>query len=76
MIKHRVSLEERSGIWLLFYESLISCKNIYEQQLLRIFKDFDRAENTALFVISDRHVKCPLIVRDNSEKDKMFRKDK
>ncbi len=69
---HRVALEPRSGIWLLFYESLIH-KGFYKQQLLRIFKDFDSAEEAALFVISDRKINCALIVRDDSKKNVMIR---
>lgn len=76
---HRVALEFRSGIWLMFYETL-KRKGIYKQQLLRIFGHrirtqirFDTAERAALFVISDRKVNTPLIVRDDSKKDVMIR---
>ena len=74
---HRVTLEFRSGIWLLFYETLVR-KGIYKQQLLRIFghriKDrYETAERNALFVISDRHIDSALIVRDDSQKNKRFR---
>lgn len=76
---HRIALEARSGIWLMFYETLITSllrrqpKGCYEQQLLRIFTDFDKAEKAALFVISDRKINPPLIVRDNSQRNVMLR---
>lgn len=76
---HRVALEFRSGIWLLFYETLVR-KGIYKQQLLRIFGHrisakirYETAERKALFVISDRHIETLLIVRDDSQKHKIFR---
>ena len=77
---HRISLEPRSGIYLLFYETLITSTLTaqggvyYEQQLLRIFPNFDRAEKAALFVISDRKIDTPLIVRDDSKKNVRLRK--
>ena len=71
---HRVALEPRSGIWLLFYETLNSqFRGLYRQQLLRIFRDFDTAEIAALFVIGDRKAKTPLIVRDDSQRNVMLR---
>ena len=73
---HRIALEPRSGIWLMFYETLYRgfYKGYYKQQLLRIFRDFDTAENMALFVIIDRKITSPLIVRDDSEKNEMERR--
>lgn len=75
---HRISLEPRSGIYLMFYETLhylvfYKSRGYYTQQLLRIFKDFDTAEKAALAVIIDRKVNCPLIIRDDSYKNKMLR---
>lgn len=85
---HRIALEARSGIWLMFYETLITNslrrlpEGSYEQQLLRIFGHsiesefrFDFAEKTALFVISDRKINAPLIVRDNSQRNVMLREE-
>ena len=76
---HRVALEFRSGIWLMFYETLRR-KGIYKQELLRIFGHristkirYDTAEKAALFVISDRKVNAPLIVRDDSLRNQAIR---
>lgn len=71
---HRIAIEPRSGIWLMFYETLHSqFRGLYRQQLLRIFKEFDTAEKVALFQISDRQISSPLIVRDDSQKNVMLR---
>lgn len=72
--QHRISLEPRSGIWLLFYETLIyPLEGVYKQQLLRIFKDFDSAEEAAFLMIKDRKVNSPLIVRDDSHRHEILR---
>jgi len=81
MDTHRISLELRSGIWLLFSETLISpYSRLYKQELLRIFGHrikadarFTAAEKAALFVIRDRKINSPLIVRDNSERNVILR---
>lgn len=80
MYQHRIALEERSGIWLLFYETLTSFKGFYKQQLIRIFGlrintklRFATAEKEAKWLISDRQIKSPLIVRDDSKKDVTIR---
>ncbi len=72
---HRIAIEFRSGIWLMFYETLIR-KAIYRQDLLRIFRSYDAAEKAALFVIRDRQINTPLIVRDDSKKNVMLRGEK
>lgn len=73
---HRISLEERSGIWLMFYETLTSFKGFYKQELLRIFGHrirtelrFEAAKLAALCLIADRKITAPLIVRDDSKKN-------
>lgn len=73
---HRVAIEERSGIWILFYETLTTFKGFYKQQLIRIFGHrinhkvrFVTAEKAALWIIADRKVNSPLIVRDDSKKN-------
>lgn len=85
---HRIALEPRSGIWLLFYETLISSPHIrpqedglYKQQLLRIFGHcispeirFTTAEEAAFLIIEDRQIKAALIVRDDSQRNVMLRK--
>lgn len=76
---HRVSLEEHSGIWLLFYETQTSFKGFYKQDLIRIFghriKDrFAIAEAAAKWLMRDRKITAPLIVRDDSKKNVMVRK--
>lgn len=77
---HRISLEPRSGIWLIFYETLITSTLTaqggvyYEQQLLRIFPDYDRAVQYALFVKYNRKIDTPLIVRDDSQRNVRLRK--
>lgn len=78
---HRVSLEPRSGIWLLFYETQMSFKGFYKQDLVRIFGHriraevrFETAKLAALFMIADRKITAPLIVRDDSKKNVMVRK--
>lgn len=76
---HRIAIEQRSGIYLMFYETLIisdsrrQAEGRYEQQLLRIFNDFVKAEKAALFVISDRKVNSPLITRDDTLKNIILR---
>ena len=72
---HRIALEPRSGIWLMFYETLVtSYSKVYEQRLLRIFKSFDSAKAAAILEFRKRQISAPLIIRDDSEKDEMFRK--
>jgi len=76
---HRIALEPRSGIWLLFYETKelynihYSQLGLYKQQLVRIFTNFDKAEEAAMFMIADRKISCPLIVRDDSHRNEMMR---
>ena len=82
---HRIALEPRgsgsSEIWLMFYEALVtSYSKVYEQQLLRIFKNsdvakaFDIAKAAAILEFRKRQISAPLIIRDDSEKDEMLRK--
>lgn len=73
MDQHRIAIEPRSGIWLMFYETLTSFKGFYKQQLLRIFKDFDAAEEAAFLMIEDRHITSELIIRDADKKDVAIR---
>lgn len=77
---HRISIEERSNIYLLFYETLITSEYVqpqengsYKQQLLRIFKDFKGAEAHALQMKIDRHINTEIIVRDDSQRNVMLR---
>lgn len=73
--QHRISLEPRSGIWLMFYETLVSpYRKIYRQQLLRLFKNLDTAKEAAILEFRKRQISAPLIIRDNSQKNEMFRK--
>ena len=72
MDNHRISIEPRSGIYLLFYETLIA-KGIYKQQLLRKFNDFESAEKAATFEKLIRHIDSDVILRDDSQKNKMIR---
>lgn len=86
---HRIAIEPRSGIWLLFYETLISSPYIrpqedgfYKQQLLRIIGHrisseirFETAQKIALIEIAKRKVTYPLVyVIDDSQKNVMLRK--
>lgn len=76
---HRIALEPRSGIWLMFYETLITSSlrkqpdGSYEQQLLRIFNDFASAEIEALLLINDRHINSDIIIRDDNQRNVMLR---
>ena len=76
---HRIALEPRgsgsSEIWLMFHETLVtSYSKVYEQQLLRIFKSFDSAKAATILEFRKRQISEPLITRDDSERDEMFRK--
>lgn len=84
---HRIALEPRSGIWLLFYETREVTNNFYKQQgyykqqLIRIFGHrinskvrFDTAKRAALFVIADRGINTPLIIRDDSQRNVTIRR--
>lgn len=73
MDQHRIAIEPRSGIWLMFYETLTSFKGFYKQQLLRIFKDFDAAEVGAVQEKIDRKLYNPTIIRDAGKKDVTIR---
>jgi len=77
---HRIALEPRSGIWLLFYETLIkfspqrySLKNCYEQQFLRIFHNFDVAKKAADFEKVVRYIDTDIIIRDDSQRNVRLR---
>ena len=76
---HRIALEPRSGIWLMFYETLITSSlrkqpdGSYEQQLLRIFTNFYTAETKALFLKADRHINSDIIIRDDNQRNVMLR---
>lgn len=77
----RIALESRSGIWLMFYERRYRPGEMY-QQLLRIFGHrihpkvrFEMAKLAALCEMTDRHIKSPLIVRDNSKRNVMIRQE-
>lgn len=77
--RHRISLEPRSGIWLMFYETLISslrrqAKNSYKQELVEVFNDFDIAKQVALVEINNRRVECELIVRNNRQRYEILRR--
>lgn len=72
--KHRMAVEERSGIWLLFYETLTSpYSRRYEQQLLRIYHSRITAEDGAIPLFEKWAISTPVIVRNDSRKDKMLR---
>lgn len=75
---HRVALEPRSGIWLLFYETLHEVKfyakqGLYKQQLLQIFKDFDAAATRVQGEKIVRNIFTETIVRDDSHRDESLR---
>jgi len=82
MERHRIALESRSGIWLMFYETLISYVNVnvdytqftYKQQLLRIFKSRNIAEKAAISEGIKRRIRSPILLRDDSKKNEMLRK--
>ncbi|KKN74463.1 hypothetical protein LCGC14_0390830 [marine sediment metagenome] len=78
MIYHRVAIEVRSGIWLLFLET--EFKNGYKQELVRIFGHririeirFMTAEKAGMLMIADRHIETPLIIRDDFYKNQVTR---
>jgi len=71
MEPHRVSIESRSGIWLIFYEIL--SLGIYKQQLLEVSNSREEAETIADGKKIARRIYTRTIVRDDGEKDKMTR---
>lgn len=71
----RVAVESRSGIWLLFLETLTTpYSRLYEQRLIRIFHTFITAKDGAILIFRKWSISVPLIVRDDSDKDEMFRR--
>ena len=73
MDQHRIAIEERSGIWLLFHETLITAEGYYEQELIRIFRNFDTAETGAVQEKIDRQIYTPTIIRDDNLKFERYR---
>jgi len=61
---HRIALEPRSGIWLLFYETLFnSNQGLYKQQLLQIFGHRIKAKIRFMVAEKERNYKTSLKVR-------------
>jgi hypothetical protein len=78
MVVERIALEPRSGIWLMFYETLVdpcSKRCAYEQELLRIFKGLGHAKEGAIIEFRKRSISAPLVIRDDSQKDRMYRRE-
>jgi len=72
MEPHRMAIEPRSGIWLVFYEILLM--RVYEQELLEISNSREEAEKIAYDEKIARKIYTPTIVRGDGEKDKMNRR--
>ncbi len=72
--KQRVAVESRSGIWLLFFETLTTpYSRKYEQRLIRIYHSFITAKDGAILLFNKIPICTPLIVRDDEFKDKILR---
>lgn len=72
---HRIAIEFRSGIWLMFLETMFR-KGIYRQRLLRIVSRTEEsgpAEVEAVQEKVDRQIYTPTIIRDDSKKDAVMR---
>lgn len=71
---YRMAIEPRSGIWLLFLETLSITFGHYEQQLLQICKSKSLAENVANIEKTIRHLDTETIIRDESQRHIKLRK--
>lgn len=77
MDQHRVAIEFRSGIWLMFYETWVPSRCRYEQEFLRIVSRSEASEPAEVEAVQekiDRKLYNPTIIRDDNRKNKRFRK--
>lgn len=72
MEPHRIAIESRSGIWLMFYETLLM--GHCEQKLLEISNSREEAEAIADRVKIAKRISTRTIVRGDGEKDKTTRR--
>ena len=57
----------------MFHETLITAEGYYEQELIRIFRNFGTAETGAVQEKIDRQIYTPTIIRDDILKFERFR---